>query len=77
VCGVFFSSFKFISLIFFFQRFSDVLFIDAITAESAASDLRNIALTKGVGSPKSTLKWLSQKNEEWLLVIDNADDSFS
>jgi hypothetical protein len=52
-----------------------VFFVDAITAESAASDLRNITRTIGIlKTPESALKWLSRKNEEWLLVIDNADD---
>jgi hypothetical protein len=58
-----------------FRRFSDVFFVDATTAESAASDLRNISLVKGIGnSRENALQWLSRKNDEWLLVINNADD---
>jgi hypothetical protein len=56
-------------------RFSDVFFIDATSAETADADLRNIALAKGAGnSAEDALQWLSVHVEEWLLLINNADD---
>jgi hypothetical protein len=56
-------------------RFSDVFFIDASSEETAIADLRNIALAKGTGdSAEDALQWLSDLIEEWLLVINNADD---
>jgi hypothetical protein len=56
-------------------RFSEVFFIDASSIETITSDLKNIALAKGVGdSAEDALRWLSRLVEEWLLVFDNADD---
>ena len=37
--------------------------------------MTNIARSKGIGdSEKATLDWFSRQHEEWLLVLDNADD---
>jgi len=56
-------------------RFWDVFCVDASTKETIRADLINIALAKGIGeSEKATLDWLSRRREEWLLVLDNADD---
>jgi len=57
------------------SRFSDVFYVDASTQETISADLRQIALAKGMGeSEKATLDWFSRKREEWLLLLDNADD---
>jgi hypothetical protein len=53
-----------------------VFYIDATTAETAKADLRDIALVNGTGdSAEDALQWLCRKNEEWLLVFNNADDT--
>jgi hypothetical protein len=58
------------------RRFSDVFFIDATSSETIETDLRNIALAKGAGdSSGDALRWLCRHKEEWLLFIDNADDT--
>ena len=57
------------------SRFSDVFYIDASTEETISTGLANIALSKGIGkSEKAILDWFSRQREEWLLVLDNADD---
>ena len=62
-------------LILNLSRFSDIFYVDASTKETISADLTNIALSKGLGeSEKATLDWLSAQREEWLLVLDNADD---
>ena len=43
--------------------------------ETISTDLTNIALSQGIGkSQKATLDWFAMQHEEWLLVLDNADD---
>ena len=57
------------------SRFSDIFYVDASTKETISADLINIALAKGIDDlEEATLDWLSRKREEWLLVLDNADD---
>jgi hypothetical protein len=57
-------------------RFSEVFFLDASSANTLSADLMNIAQAKGAGeSLKDALGWLSRKQEEWLLLYDNADDT--
>ena len=51
----------------------DVYFVDATTAETIHTDLRAIALAKGIGD-EDTLDWLARQQEEWLLLLNNADD---
>ncbi|QRV95741.1 kinesin light chain [Ceratobasidium sp. AG-Ba] len=54
---------------------SDVVFVDAATHESAIAALAGFAKEKNVGeSHESALKWLGSQRERWLMVIDNADD---
>jgi len=61
-------------LILFF-RFSDVFYVDASTKETISTDLSQIALAKGIGeSEKDKLDWLCRQRNEWLLLLDNADD---
>ena len=60
----------------FLSRFSDVYFVDASTAKIADADLRTIALAKGIGdSGEHTLDWLAMQHQEWLLLLNNADDT--
>jgi hypothetical protein len=67
------------SYVFHLQRFSDIFFVDASTAETITVDLKNIALAKEVGnSDQDALGWLSRQHDEWLVLFNNADDtSFS
>lgn len=56
--------------------FSDVFFIDASTAQTIDTDMRNIAIGKEIGeSADDTIIWLAGKREEWLLLFNNADDT--
>ena len=51
-------------------------FIDASTTETIVADLKNIALAKEIGeSWENTLDWLSKQHEEWLFLLNNADDT--
>ena len=59
----------------YLSRFSSVFYVDASTKETINAGLTNIALAKGMGdSEEATIDWLSRQREEWLLVLDNADD---
>ena len=45
-------------------------------ANTIDGDLRNIALSKEIGeSLGETLDWLATQREEWLLLLNNADDT--
>ena len=56
--------------------FSEVFFIDASTAETIDTDLRNIALAKEIGNTaEDAILWLAVQREEWLLLFDGADDA--
>ncbi|RDB16830.1 Kinesin light chain [Hypsizygus marmoreus] len=60
----------------FSDRFSETHFIDASTVTSLDMFFRNLG-EKRIGkdaTAKDGLLWLAQKKEEWLLVLDNADD---
>jgi hypothetical protein len=55
--------------------FTDRFFLDASTAVTIETGLKNIATVKDVGSSsEDALKWLSNTHEDWLLLYDNTDD---
>jgi hypothetical protein len=55
--------------------FKDIFFLDASTAETIETGLKNVAALKNIGnSSQDALKWLANQDEDWLLFIDNADD---
>ena len=64
----------FLDLCSCFSRFSNVYFIDATTAETIQTDFRSIALAKEIGE-EDTREWLARQKEEWLLLLNNADDT--
>ncbi|QRV95639.1 kinesin light chain [Ceratobasidium sp. AG-Ba] len=54
---------------------SDVVFVDATTHDTAIAALAGFAKQKNIGdSHESALRWLGDQQQRWLLVIDNADD---
>ncbi|QRW06357.1 kinesin light chain [Ceratobasidium sp. AG-Ba] len=54
---------------------TDVVFVDATTHETAVAALVGFAKEKSIGdSHESALKWLGNRRERWLMIIDNADD---
>ncbi|KAJ7101783.1 hypothetical protein C8R44DRAFT_350391 [Mycena epipterygia] len=57
------------------SRFTDMFFLDSSTSETIETGLKNIGKIKSIGdSSQETLQWLRSKQEEWLLLFDNADD---
>ncbi|KAJ7278492.1 hypothetical protein C8J57DRAFT_1577132 [Mycena rebaudengoi] len=57
------------------SRFTDVFFLDASTINTIKSGLKNIALTRSIGSEHEDAScWLSSREDEWLVIFDNADD---
>ncbi|KAJ7480594.1 P-loop containing nucleoside triphosphate hydrolase protein, partial [Mycena latifolia] len=57
-------------------RFSDIFLIDTSTPETIDTGLKSIAVTKKIGdTAQDTLDWLRSKQNAWLLLFDNADDS--
>ncbi|KAJ7252022.1 P-loop containing nucleoside triphosphate hydrolase protein [Mycena rebaudengoi] len=57
------------------SRFTDVFFLDASTVDTIKSGLKNIALTRSIGSEADDASlWLASSQDEWLLIFDNADD---
>ncbi|QRV92242.1 kinesin light chain [Ceratobasidium sp. AG-Ba] len=54
---------------------TEVIFVDATTHETAVGTLVGFAKQKGIGeSYQSALNWLANQHERWLMIIDNADD---
>ena len=55
-----------------------VYFLDASTEVNIKSDLENILHSRGTAYAskdyRDTLVWLATKIEDWLIIMDNADD---
>ncbi|QRV77408.1 kinesin family protein [Ceratobasidium sp. AG-Ba] len=54
---------------------TDVVFVDATSNETAESALAGFAKEKGIGeTAKSARQWLRTHRQRWLMIIDNLDD---
>ncbi|QRV95649.1 kinesin light chain [Ceratobasidium sp. AG-Ba] len=57
------------------NMWTDVVFVDATSNETATATLAGFAKEKGIGETcESGLRWLGNQRERWLMIIDNADD---
>ena len=55
--------------------FTDQLLVDASNSDTIEAGLKNIAVAKQTGNSwQEALIWLAGKHEDWLLLLDNADD---
>ncbi|KAG8697963.1 hypothetical protein FRC09_007533 [Ceratobasidium sp. 395] len=55
---------------------SDVIYIDATSAETLTSTLRQFAIARSLGDTHdAAMLWLRSSTRRWLLVFDNADDT--
>src|SRR5271169_5442667 len=55
-----------------------VYFVNASAEESLKADFENIIRSRGgehrTGSCQDALTWLAAKSDDWLVIMDNADD---
>ncbi|KAG8724639.1 hypothetical protein FRC09_016184 [Ceratobasidium sp. 395] len=57
------------------NKWSDIVYVDATTRDSATTTLKGFAQARKIGEThEDTLRWLESSLQSWLLVIDNADD---
>ncbi|KAJ7231952.1 hypothetical protein C8J57DRAFT_1480776 [Mycena rebaudengoi] len=57
------------------DRFTNIFFLDASSADMIMARLENIAVTRSIGSDYvDALHWLASCQEEWMIIFDNADD---
>ncbi|QRV95844.1 kinesin light chain [Ceratobasidium sp. AG-Ba] len=57
------------------DMWTDVVFVDATSTETAESALAGFAKEKGIGESHQSAKyWLEHQCQRWLLVIDNVDN---
>ncbi|KAK7037905.1 P-loop containing nucleoside triphosphate hydrolase protein [Favolaschia claudopus] len=57
------------------KRFSDILFVDATSEQTAETDLKLLASIGSADTAQEGLQWLASQQSEWLLLFDNADDT--
>jgi hypothetical protein len=58
------------------DMWTDIVFVDAMSKETATSTLEGFAKAKGIGNTyEDTIRWLGGRRERWLVVFDNADNS--
>ncbi|CAE6410466.1 unnamed protein product, partial [Rhizoctonia solani] len=58
-----------------YDRWKEVIYIDASTRQSIENMLKAVAIANGIGNTyHSALQWLESYREPWLLVLDNAND---
>lgn len=56
-------------------RYTMVFKVDASSEETIAADYKSIALAYNAGNSAEDAKiWLASNREQWLLLLDNADD---
>ncbi|KAG8793093.1 hypothetical protein FRC12_003898 [Ceratobasidium sp. 428] len=57
------------------DNWSDIVYVDATTPESAMATLKGFAQARNIGEThEDALRWLESTPQPWLLVVDNADD---
>ncbi|KAG8690573.1 hypothetical protein FRC09_011936 [Ceratobasidium sp. 395] len=57
------------------DMWSDIVYVDATTQDTAVSALAQFAKAKSIGGTHTdTIKWLGAQRERWLVVFDNVDD---
>ncbi|KAG9087627.1 hypothetical protein FS749_002797 [Ceratobasidium sp. UAMH 11750] len=57
------------------DKYEHIFYIDATSATTIDTELKNIALAKKAGeNPSDALSWLAEQPGKWLVVYNNADD---
>ncbi|KAG8748554.1 hypothetical protein FRC10_003688 [Ceratobasidium sp. 414] len=57
------------------DKYEHIFYVDATSATTINTELKNIALAKKAGdSPSDALSWLAKQPGQWLMVYNNADD---
>ncbi|CAE6428382.1 unnamed protein product, partial [Rhizoctonia solani] len=57
------------------RRWDHILYVDAASSEMIESTLRDFARSKQLGATyESTLYWMQGTSDNWLLILDGADD---
>ncbi|KAG8793095.1 hypothetical protein FRC12_003900 [Ceratobasidium sp. 428] len=57
------------------NKWSDIVYVDATTRESAITTLNGFAQARKIGEThEDALRWLESSAQPWLLVFDNVDD---